>query len=340
MPEETNLPAEYQEALDRLDEQEATLAAEEAGKGESEDRDDDETPSGGHEDAEETARGERHSAEDDDEPGDRASRGKPQKKQARSEEGLPEWADPETVELAESVGIGKDRLGELSSRDELDRFVRLFDLRAKPNGQAGAEQTPPGGQEQAGQQAAGQQAAEGREESGAADAAFTLFPKLGAPPSLPAEFEPELRTVVDFINRRFAMLEQTYAKDLAARHHERVSREESAFDEALDALGHEDLYGTAEKTTPEQEKRRNEVFAAYDSFAGRRPTKAFVARAANFAHMEQLKTKERKALSEKLRASSRQRLGMGSRPRQPPATGDDIERELVELYHEMAAENG
>lgn len=242
------------------------------------------------------------------------------------------WLDDDLKAEVSAYGIEESELADFTSREEVERALRLFDKQALAAGREAlaTEEAP----EEKGptRNEKGQfvkQESEKSEE--AADGRFEL--KLD-PETYDEELVGELTRMRDHYDSRVEALEERF-------HQAEAMAEEQHFDMLVDSLGHADLFGDTGKESKQQFERRQELLVALKAQQiglqklGRPVVfdKTLVNRVARMVFAEDLGKKELKSKTRKISKQSNGRQGGGatraSDPREDPR--DEAER----LYKEM-----
>ena len=203
-----------------------------------------------------------------------------------------DWLNDELKAEVAAYGIDEDELADFTSREELDRALRLFDKSALEAGRKAQE--------------------EGSEQEGKAEETTKPEEKSGYEVDLdPEEFDEnlvgELKRMKDYYEGRFAEMESQFS----------AIAEEQEFDGIVDNLGHADLFGKSGKETKKEVERREEVMIAVKAYRigleqlGRpvEMNEALVERVAKMVHHDAFSKKERKAHTRKITKQSNGRMG-------------------------------
>lgn len=259
------------------------------------------------------------------------------------------WLDDDLKAEVAAYGIGEDELADYSTREELDRALRLFDKAALNAGRKAM--------------ADGEESTDtGRDDKGRfkAKAETERTPRL-ADHGFPASAEKTANGYVvkldksvydDQIVDEFTRLRDHYEQE-RAKHDERLAAlesrfieveakaEEQRFDSLIDALGHTDLFGKTDNENDKQLQRRKDLHVAVKAqMLGLkqlgRPTEmseSLINRVARMVFAEELGKKDIKSRTAKITKQSNGRQGGGAtRPNDvPESTRDWADRHYREL---------
>lgn len=245
----------------------------------------------------------------------------------------PEWLDDDVKAEAAAYGINESELADFTSREELDRALRLFDKTALEAGRKAMAESEDG---------------KTRDEKG-------KFVKKEEPKTAPPKEETqkdgryqvalspdlydeeiigEFSRLRDHYESRFEALEAHFAEQSA-------SAEEQRFDNFVDSLGHADLFGTTGKESDKELERRRDLNVAVKAQMiglerlGRpaEMSQQLISRVANMAFGDELGKKRLKQQTSKISKQSNKRQG-GS-PTKPLPPSDNPRDEADRLYKEM-----
>lgn len=265
----------------------------------------------------------------DDETAEVPSKGKGEKTQNRS------WLDDDLKSEVSAFGISDEELADFTSREEVERAMRLFDKSALEAGRKAM--------------------AEGEESKGAPRDDKGRFAKSEA--ETPAK-EPEKASAKggyevtldknvydDEIVNEFTRMRDHYEsrlEALEARFLEADAKaEEQHFDSLVDSLGHTDLFGKTDKEDAKQLQRRQDLHVAVKAQmlglqALGRPTEmseSLINRVARMVFAEELGKKELKSRTNRITKQSNGRQGgSATRPSEPRESARD---EADRLYREL-----
>ena len=271
-------------------------------------------------------------AEDRDKPVTEREPGEPEEvtEASESKAKAQDWLDDALKAEVAAYGIEESDLADFTSREELDRALRLFDRKVLEESRKGAP---------------------ARDDKGrfAPDA-----PKGETPSETPAEkrdgryeitlskdlydegLVDELVRLRDHYESRLGVLETRFAESDAM-----VKQQQ--FDAAVEAMGHADLFGKTGNESAKELQRRQELFEECESFARSlqergRQTGAYeslVLRVAKVVFAEHL---EKKLWKDKTRQLSKQSQGrMGGSPTRGQDPVEPLRDEMRRLYKEMEA---
>lgn len=241
------------------------------------------------------------------------------------EKSKPKWLTDKVKAEANAYGLDDTELAEFTSREELDRALRLVDKMALQEGRkAIVEEEKASDRNEKGQFVK-------REETPKSENSYKVsLDKDRYDDEIVEEFE-KMR---DHYESRLSALEQHF-NEVA------VKSEEQEFDSYVDSLGHADLFGKTGKETEKELERRKELLVAVKAqMIGLerlgRPAKLsdqMVSRVANMVFADELVKKKLKQQTQKVAKMSNLRQG-GSpvKPIPPPEDG----REWADrLYKEL-----
>lgn len=245
----------------------------------------------------------------------------------------PEWMDDDVQAEAAAYGIDESELADFTSREELDRALRLFDKTALEAGRkAMAESEEDKTRNEKGQFVKKEEPkAEQPKEKAPRDGRYevSLDPDL-----YDEEIISELTKIRDHYDSRLEALESHFAEASA-------SAEEQRFDSFVDSLGHADLFGeTGKESEKELERRRDLNVAVKAQMIGLerlgRPaemSKQLIARVANMAFGDELSKKRLK--QQTVKVSKQNQLRQGGSPTKPQPPSDNPRDEFDRLYKEL-----
>ena len=251
----------------------------------------------------------------------------------------PSWLDDGLKADVAAYGFKPEEVSDFTSREELERALRLFDKSALEAGrkalaEGGGEAKTPEPEE-----ATGRVRGEGGK----------FLPKDGKAKegryevSIPGEDDPD-----GFDNRivsEFAKMRDHYESRLEAleSHFQAAAAkaEEERFDTLVDSLGHADLFGKTGSEGPKELQRRQDLIVAVKAQQiglerlGR-PTElneSLVSRVARMVFAEDLAKKDLKQRTRKISKQSNSRQGGGATRPQDPR--EDPRAEADRLYREL-----
>jgi hypothetical protein len=271
-------------------------------------------------------------------------KGKGEVKDAGEEESSKaEWLDDDLKAEVAAYGIEESELADFTSREELDRALRLFDKSAL---EAGRKALAEEGDKATGRNAKGQFLK--KEAEPKAD------PKAeGKPEAADGKYEPKLDKAVydeEIVNEFTRMRDhyearreelETRFKALEERFLESDAKaQEQQFDSAIDKLDMPKLFGTTGKETPDELKKREEVMAqarvlqaGYRTFGRDVEMGSLVSRAAPMVFSSEFDKHNLKNRTRKISKQSNGRQGGGATRPQDPR--DDPRDEADRLYKEL-----
>jgi hypothetical protein len=258
----------------------------------------------------------------------------------------PEWLTDELKAEAAANGIEESEISDFSSREEVERALRLFDKSAL----------------EAGRKALAESESESdkgktRNEKGQFEKNET--PKADDEPvdtksQVEGQYEIKLDTdlydeeIVDeltglrdhYESRMQALESRLVASEERSTEAEEISKERH-FDNLVDSLGHADLFGKTDKETTKEKDRRDDLFVEVETYLlGRkalgRPaelTEELMKRISRSIFSEEIGKKELKNRTRKISRQSNGRQGGGATRPQDPR--DDPRDAADRLYKEM-----
>lgn len=257
------------------------------------------------------------------------------------------WLDDDLKSEVAAFGIGEDELADFTSREEVERAMRLFDKSALEAGRKAMAE----GEESKGTP---------RDDKGRFVKSATEAPAKEPEKTTKAGYEIKLTKDVydDAIVEEFTRLRDHYESRLAALEESSKARldtlearfleadaraEEQHFDSLVDSLGHADLFGKTDGENAKQLERRKDLHVAVKAqmlglAALGRPTEmseSLVNRVARMVFAEELGKKDLKSRTSRISKQSNGRQGGGAtRPTDPPeSTRDWADR----FYKELAS---
>jgi len=244
----------------------------------------------------------------------------------------PEWMDEDLKAEVAAYGFEESELADFTSREELERAMRLFDKSALTAGRKALAEAD--GRNVKGQflkkEAEPKAEQKAEEKSKATDGRFEI--KLDK-----AVYDEEivgtLEGMRDHYESRLEALESHFQEQAAAA-------EEKQFDSAIDKLDMPKLFGTTGKETPSELKKREEVMAqakvlqaGYKTFGRNVEIESLVGRAAPMVFSAEFEKHNLKNRTRKISKQSNARQGGGAtRPSDPR---EDPRDEAERLYKEL-----
>jgi hypothetical protein len=246
---------------------------------------------------------------------------------------VPKWINDDVKAEAAAYGIDDSELEEFSSREELNRALRLFDKTALETGRkAMVESTDELSRNEKGQFV---KKADAKPESPKEESSKRGRYEVSLSTDLyDDEIVAEFTRMRDHYESRLEVLESYFAEANA-------KSEEQRFDSFVDKLGHSDLFGKTGEESPEELERRRDLHVAVKAQMigleklGRPAelTEKLVNRVANMVFAEQLGKKQ---LKQRTQTISRQsQLRQGGSPTKPQPVRDDPREEFDRLYREL-----
>ena len=241
------------------------------------------------------------------------------------------WLTDEVKAEASAYGIKEDQLSEFTSREELDRALRIFDNNAMAAGRKALTDEGEKKAETNGEQSKKEEPKTPRE------GRFEISLKDEFGNEFDEGFVSELKRMHDHYEDRFDALEQRFAEADARA-------EEQHFDRIVDSLGHKDLFGKTDEETAKQLEHRKELLTSVKAHilgmgemgVNLPMSDALVGRVARMVFADEMKKKDIKNHTRKISQQSDSRQGGGqTRPQDPPENPRD---EADRLYKEMLAE--
>lgn len=235
--------------------------------------------------------------------------------------GKESWLDDDLKAEIAAYGISEEELADFTSREELERAMRLFDKTALEAGRKAQPKRDETGKFQKADE----------EEVEKPTSAYEI--KLDRD-LYDEDLVNELTSMRDHYETRVAALERRQAENDA-------KAEVQLFDGIVDGLGHADLFGTSGKESPKQLERRQALYDAAKAqvigmkVMGRDVSldQSLVQRVARMAFAEDFSKKDLKAATRKISKQSNGRMGGGAtRPSEPAESFRD---EMRRLYKEL-----
>jgi len=251
----------------------------------------------------------------------------------------PSWMDDGLKADVAAYGFKPEEFSDFTSREELERALRLFDKSAleagrKAMAEGGGDQKAPEVEETTGR-ARGEDGKflpkEGKSEEGRYEIGL---PGEDDPDGFDNRLVGELEKIRDHYDSRLKALESHFQ---AAS----VKAEEDRFDNIVDSLGHADLFGKTGNESPQELQRRQDLIVAVKAQQiglerlGRKTEldASLVNRVARMVFAEDLAKKDLKQRTRKISRQSNGRLGGGATRPQDPR--EDPRAEADRLYREL-----
>lgn len=247
------------------------------------------------------------------------------------------WLDDDLKAEVAAYGISESELADFSSREELERAMRLFDKTAL---EAGRKALAAGETDENKQESEGK----ARDEQGrfakksAEEQSVAKEERYELSEEFRSQFDDglvgEMERMRDHYEDRLAKLESHFAVSAA-------QAEEQRFDSFVDAMGHTKLFGKTGSETPEQLQRRQDLIVACKAQQiglaqlGRKTEldESLVSRVARMVFAGELSREERKSLTRRIAKQSSNRMG-GSATKAHDAV-EPIRDEMRRLYKEL-----
>jgi len=253
-----------------------------------------------------------------------------------------DWVTSEDIaELIESLGYSEEDMAEFAGPVEFQTHVRLLDRELK-RVRPGDEQERALEADELSRQkdARTAQVKEQYREDGKFAKAPEELPKLD-----PDEFDERLIEAMEARDARIAALE-AQINDSGQK---AILQD---FDNIVDGLGFDDLFGKSEDLKPAERKERARLFEEYKEIfniqeargkpvSGKGTNRALVLRALNLEFADEIKKQNRRELTSKIKKQSARKTGSGHRQATKQYDGP-IEKhpELIERFKQLESENG
>ena len=237
-----------------------------------------------------------------------------------------DWFDDDLKAELAAYGISEQELEDFTSREEVDRALRLFDKQALESGRKALAEKPTKQRDEQGRFAKSETQEEVSKEG---------------------QFEITLSKDVydDGLIDQLTQLRDHYESRLSALESRLMDSdaqaEEAAFDSMVDTLGHADLFGKTGHESPKELERRKELLLAFKAQQiglerfGRNVTmnSTLLGRMARMVFAEEISKKDLKNLTRKISKQANGRQGGGvTRPTEPR---DTLRDEMRRLYKEL-----
>lgn len=240
-----------------------------------------------------------------------------------------DWINEDALAYAESAGLTRGDLDDYGDLHELQRAVRILDRRNYSDRQRQQQPAP--------------------EQQQPAPA-----PQPQEPPKLPPIDREQLDDVVaDAIEARDKFY-QSQIEELGGHLSQAIGylQQQEAqvvfgqFDQVMDDLGHDDLFGKTKQLVPgsRQAENRKKVFDAFSFMDGAQPTRQFIQRAVNQEFWSDLNKKAEQTRARKVKKQSRKVLRGGQARTKADGTEEGAEsfsvseakkKELAAYGHKM-----
>jgi len=245
-----------------------------------------------------------------------------------------EWLDDDLKAEVAAFGIEESELADFASRDEVERALRLFDKSALEVGRKALAEP-----EDEGSTARNEKGQFAKKEEPKADPPETRDGRYEFKADIYDEdLEGDLKGFRDYVDQRLTAVEARFAE--AAAESEAIA-EERHYDNLVDSLGHDDLFGKTDKENAKQKERREDLFVEVKTYLkGRevlgRPAElneTVVNRIARSLFADELGKKELKTRTRKIAKQSNGRQGGGTTRPQDPR--EDPRDEFDRLYRQL-----
>jgi len=256
----------------------------------------------------------------------------PGEKKDHSKAASQEWLDEDLSSEFAALGIDPQELDGVASREEAERFLRLFDRAVRRA--ATGEKPKPGEGEPEGVEAT--EEAKARERPRGKDGRFK--PEGYRVGLNPEYFDDE---VIQEFSRLHEYVESRLAKLEAVERERQEAALEAQFDALVDGLGYTDLFGTSGEETEQQLANRRRLFDGHQVYlAGLRALgregkldRGLLTRVLRMEFADEIRQREHKALTRKIAKQSGMRSGVGNgKGAEPP---EDIYEWAERRYREL-----
>ena len=253
------------------------------------------------------------------------------------------WTETDDIkELMSSLDYSDEDVSEFSGPDEFERHVRLMDREIKRRVQPGDEQEDAleADEISRSKNAKKEKANEQYREDGKFAVPSEQLPTLD-----PEEFDERL---IDVLNARDAKI-----KELENRLNDsQQGNVLSDFDNLVDNLGHEELFGNSEDLKPAEREQRVRLFEEYKEIynileargkpvKGKSVNRGIVLRALNLEFADEIKQKSRRDITKKVKRQQKRITGSNQRVSNKHYDGPiEGHPELHQAFKDLEAENG
>lgn len=262
-----------------------------------------------------------------------SAKGETQSEEFSDDLSLPKWVSDEVKAEVAAYGIKESDLSDFTSREELDRALRLLDKAALDVGRKATVENESGktrndkGQFVKKEESKPEKSEEVASKSGRYE--ISLSKDI-----YDDEIVNEFERMRDHYESRLEQLESHFMQVTA-------NEEERQFDSYVDSLGHADLFGkTGSESQQELERRRDLHVAVKAQLIGLerlgRPAELndkLIHRVANMVFADELSKKRLKQQTQKI--SRQSQLRQGGSPTKPLPARDDPRDEADRLYKEL-----
>lgn len=247
----------------------------------------------------------------------------------------PSWLDDKVKAEVAAYGLEESEVSEFTSREELDRVLRLLDKKAFEAGRKALaeEEEDPFARNERGQFSK-KQSDEEEDDSEPAGKASNRYEVTLSKELYDDEIVDEFTRLRDHYESRLQFLESQFVES-------RVNAEIERFDSYVDKLGYSELFGETGSESEEELQRRKDLHVAVRSHIvgskklGRAVelTDQLVSRVANMVFPDEIGRKLVKQRTQKI--SRQSSLRQGGSPTRPIPPRDDPRDEADRLYKEL-----
>jgi hypothetical protein len=288
---------------------------------------------GGHEHNQDSGQEPDASEQAEVKSGSKAAASDAQGEDTGEESSTPDWVSDELKAEVAAYGIDDSDLQEFSSREELDKFVRLLDKKSLEAGRKALAESDQGSARNEKGQFKKQEPEQGEKPAPSSNDDDRYEISLSKD-LYDDEIVDEFTRMRDHYESRLSALESRFQM-------ESVKSEEQRFDGFVDSLGHSDLFGKTGDETPEELERRRDLHVAVKAQMiglerlGRPAefTDQLVKRVANMVFAEELSKKQLKQQTKKV--FKQNQLRQGGSPTKPLPPRDNPRDEADRLYREL-----
>jgi hypothetical protein len=241
------------------------------------------------------------------------------------EEAQPDWLDDDLKAELTAFGITEKGISEFTSREEVQRALRLFDTTALEAGRKALAEGEAPVRDEHGKFAKKDEPETPKEGSYEISLSKDIYDE---------DLVDELTRMRDHYESRLSVLERRQAQNDA-------QAEEQMFDSIVDGMGHADLFGTSGKENPKQLQRRQDLMIAAKAqqigmkVIGKEVNldQALVNRVARMVFAEDFQKKDLKSATRKITKQSNGRMGGGATRPSDPA--ESVREEVRRRYKEL-----
>jgi hypothetical protein len=241
------------------------------------------------------------------------------------DEAQPDWLDDDLKAELTAFGITEKGISEFTSREEVERALRLFDTTALEAGRKALAEGEAPVRDEHGKFAKKDEPETPKEGSYEISLSKDIYDE---------DLVDELARMRDHYESRLSTLEsRLFAADAKA--------EEEQFDTYVDALGMPELFGKTGKESPKDLQRRQDLHVAVKAqqiglqVMGRNVDldQSLVHRVARMVYADDFSKKELKAKTRKISQQSNSRMGGGAT--RPSGPAETVRDEMRRLYKEL-----